>query len=70
VWVFLATLIIALPFILLYSLGLSADMPSWVMADPQSAAIHALTLPMIVAYVFIKIEHWRRGARRTEVNVK
>lgn len=36
------------------------------MADPKSTVILALTLPMIIAYVVVKIYYWRRDARLTE----
>jgi hypothetical protein len=66
VWVFLAPPIVALPFLLLLSLGLGVDLPSWAMADPKSAVILALTMPMVIAYVAVRIYYWRRDARRTE----
>ena len=64
VWVFLATPIVALPFILLSSFGLGVDLPYWALGDPKSTMIFALTMPMVIAYVVVKIYYWRQDARR------
>jgi hypothetical protein len=66
VFVFLATPIVALPFLLLASLGLGVDLPSWAMAHPKPTAFLALTLPMVTAFVVIRIYYWRQDARRAE----
>lgn len=66
VWVFLATPTVALPFILLSSLGLGVDLPRWAAADPKSTVIFALTLPMIITHAIVRIYYWRQDARRAE----
>jgi hypothetical protein len=66
VWVFLATPIVALPFVLLSSFGLGVDLPYWALGDPKSTVILALTMPMVIAYVIVKIYYWRQDARRAE----
>jgi hypothetical protein len=64
VWVFLAAPIVALPFLALSSLGLGVDFPSWAMADPKSTVIFALTMPMVITYVIVRIYYWRQDGRR------
>ena len=66
VWVFLATPIVALPFILLSSFGLGVDLPYWALRDPQSTVILALTMPMVITYEIVRIYDWRQDARRAE----
>jgi hypothetical protein len=66
VWVFLATPIVALPFVLLLSFGLGVDLPYWALGDPKSTVILALTMPMAIAYVIVRIYYWRQDARRAE----
>ncbi len=66
VWVFLATPIVALPFILLSSFGLGVDLPYWALRDPKSTVIRALTMPMVITYVIVRIYYWRQDARRAE----
>jgi hypothetical protein len=66
VWVFLAPAIVALPFILLSSLGLGIDFPTWALGDPKSTVIFALTMPMVITYVIVRIYYWRQDARRAE----
>jgi hypothetical protein len=61
VWVFSATPIVALPFVLLSSLGLGVDLPYWALGDPKSTVVLALTMPMVIAYVIVKIYYWRPG---------
>ena len=65
-WVFLATPIVALPFILLSTFGLGVDLPYWALGDPKSTVILALTLPMVITYVIVRIYYWRQDARHTE----
>jgi amino acid transporter len=66
-WVFLAPAIVALLFILLSLFGLGVDLPYWAVGDPKSTVIIALTMPMLVAYVIVRIYYWRRDARRAEL---
>jgi hypothetical protein len=66
VWVFLATPIIALPFILLSSFALGMDFPDWALGDPKSTVILALTMPMVITYVIVRIYYWRQDVRRAE----
>jgi hypothetical protein len=66
VWVFLATPIVALPFVLLSSFGLGIDLPYWALGDPKSTVILALTVPMVIAYVIVRMYYWRRDAWRAE----
>lgn len=66
VWVFLATPIVALPFVLLLSLGVGVDFPHWALGDPKSTVIFALTMPMVITYVIVRIYYWRQDARSTE----
>ena len=50
---------------LISSLGLGVDLPGWaITGDPKSTVILALTLPMVVTYVIVRIYYWRRDARR------
>jgi hypothetical protein len=63
IWVFLAPAIVALPFILLSSLGIGFDLPLWALGDPKSTVIFALTMPMVIAYVIVRIYYWRQDAR-------
>ena len=42
------------------------DLPFWALGDPKSTVILALTLPMVIAYVIVKIYYWRQDARRAE----
>jgi hypothetical protein len=67
VLVFLATPIVALPLILLSSLGLGLDLPYWVLGDPKSTVIFALTMPMVITYVIVRIYYWRQDARRADL---
>jgi hypothetical protein len=67
VWVFLAAPIAALPFVLLSSLGLGVDLPYWVLGDPKSTVILALTTPMLITYVIVRIYYWRQDARRADL---
>jgi hypothetical protein len=67
VWVFLATPIVALPFILLFGLlGVGVELPGWAVAFPKSTVILALTMPMVITYVIVRIYYWRQDARRAE----
>jgi hypothetical protein len=62
-WVFFAPAIVALPFILWSSIGLGVDLPYWALGDPKSTVIFALTMPMVITYVIVRIYYWRQDAR-------
>ena len=66
IWVFLAPAIVVLPIILWSSIGLGVDLPYWALGDPKSTVIFALTMPMVIAYVIVRIYYWRQDARRAE----
>jgi len=66
VWVFLATPIVVLPFMPLSSFGFGVDLPYWALGDPKSTMIFALTMPMVVTYVIVRIYYWRQDARRAK----
>ena len=69
VWVFLATPILALPFILLLSLGLGVDLPYWALGNPKSTVIFALTMPMVTTYVIVRIYYWRQDVRHASAQL-
>ncbi|HXL21412.1 MAG TPA: hypothetical protein VOA78_03015 [Candidatus Dormibacteraeota bacterium] len=63
-WVLFATPIVVLPFVLMLSLGLGVDLSYWALGDPKSTVIFALAMPMVVAYVMVRIYYWRQDERR------
>jgi Na+-driven multidrug efflux pump len=61
-WGYLCVLLAApigmLPCVCLLLLGLGLDV------HPKYGAIFALTMPMVVAYIMVRIYYWRQDARR------
>jgi hypothetical protein len=45
---------------------LGVDLPYWALRDPKSTVILALTMPMVITYVIVRIYYWRQDARRAE----
>ena len=65
-WVFLVPAIVVLPFMLLSSLGPGVELPYWALGDLKSTVIFALTMPMIIAYLMVRIYYGRQAVRRAE----
>ena len=67
VWVVLATPIFALPLFLLSSLGFGVDLPYWALRNFKSTVIIALTIPMVITYVIVRIYYWRQDTRHADL---
>ena len=54
---------------LLLSLGLGVDLPYWALGDPKSTVICALTMPMVITYVIVRIYYWRQDVRHASAQI-